>query len=154
MGKGLGPVQEQILGVATAVRDVLLHRGQDEDCPHYGPRLGLWAIYRQPMDAACRFPSTAPVRAARAALSRAARRLERRGLLRRYRGRHRVLTPAGEALGRGHAAAFRELVDLRALCGFKVIPDAEQVAEREWGCSVGELRIELARRVGKGRHPG
>jgi hypothetical protein len=147
MGRGLSRLQAQILGVAAVTRDVLRGRGEADDRAHYANRLGVWAIYHHPAGGLRGSLNTAPVRAARAALSRAVARLERRGLLARSRRRAWALTPRGEEIGRREAAAFRGLVDLRALCGLELLRDPAGVARAAWGATLPELRDELTGRV-------
>jgi hypothetical protein len=146
MEKGLSRVQKQILGVAYVAREVQREWGEAEIRAHFVNRLGLWAIYHYPAGGKRGSLNTATVRAARAAISRAAIRLGRRGLLGRYRRTAWVLTPPGEEIGELEAAPFRSLIDLRALCGMEILRDSPGVARR-WGRTLADLRAELWERV-------
>jgi hypothetical protein len=150
MGRGLGPVQRQILGVAYITQELLQKRGEAEGRPQYAHRLGLWAIYRYPASGKRGIPNTPTVRAARAALSRSVAGLEERGLLDRYRRSSWTLTEDGEWIGKHEAAPFRGLIDLEALCGLEFLRDSGGVALREYGCSLAELRARLSERVRDG----
>jgi hypothetical protein len=154
VGRGLSDVQGQILGVVYRTQEVLRDWGLAEDRPHFVNRLGLWAIYHHPAGGRRMPLNSSTTRAARVVLSRAATRLARRGLLARYRRSAWVLTPWGEEIGRGKASPFQGLVDLRALCGLEILWDAAEVARRQWGRSLEELRAELWDRVRDGARPG
>ncbi|WP_435007535.1 hypothetical protein P12x_004812 [Tundrisphaera lichenicola] len=139
-------LQREILGVAYVAQEVQRDWSVAEMRVHFLNRLGLWAIYHYPAGGKRSALNTPNVRVARAAISRAAIRLERRGLLERYRRTGWLLTPPGESIGEAEAGPFRGLIDLRALCALEILRDSPGLAQ-QWDCTLAELRAELGERV-------
>ncbi len=146
MHKGLSCHQRKLLGVAQAAYEVLLKRGEAGRRAPYSHRLALWAIHGFPPSGKRGPINTEELRRARASLCRSVARLEQRELLVRFHRGGRALTQEGHRIGLVEAPDFRTTVDARALCVLEMLGNPHEIAQREFDCTLDNLRAELLAR--------